>query len=153
MIEVEKAEKYRCCNVCFSEQDVFNVTFRSEQGQGTQVALCKGCLRELVEHIQIDVEEKFEWCDSCKEYDQEKHCCHRWTKVIRQTVEEVKKQHSPKKGKWQRRKNSDCWECSECHAVLENDDLGMHNFYFCYHCGANMMNKSGYMNIEEVHYE
>ena len=56
------------------------------------------------------------------------------------------------KGKWQRRKGSDCWECSQCHAVLENDDLGMHNFYFCYHCGANMMNKSGYMDIEEVHY-
>lgn len=58
-----------------------------------------------------------------------------------------------KKGKWQRRKGSDCWECSQCHAVLENDDLGMHNFYYCYHCGANMMNKSGYMDIEEVHYE
>lgn len=57
-----------------------------------------------------------------------------------------------KKCKWQRRKGSDCWECSKCHAVLENDDLGMHNFYFCYHCGANMMNKSGYMDIEEVHY-
>ena len=58
-----------------------------------------------------------------------------------------------KKGKWQRRKGSDCWECSKCHAVLENDDLGMHNFYFCYHCGADMMNKSGYMDIEEVYYE
>ena len=58
-----------------------------------------------------------------------------------------------KKGMWQRRKGSDCWECSQCHAVLENDDLEMHNFYFCYHCGANMMNKSGYMDIEEVHYE
>lgn len=57
-----------------------------------------------------------------------------------------------KKGKWIRRKGSDCWECSQCHAVLENGDLGMHNFYFCYHCGANMMNKSGYMDIEEVHY-
>lgn len=32
----------------------------------------------------------FEWCDTCKEYDQEKHCCHRWTKVIRNTVEEMK---------------------------------------------------------------
>ena len=57
-----------------------------------------------------------------------------------------------KKGRWQRRKDEDCWECSQCHAVLENDDLGMHNFYFCYHCGANMMNKSGYMDIEEVYY-
>ena len=32
----------------------------------------------------------FEWCTDCKEYDQENHCCHRWTKVIRQTVEEMK---------------------------------------------------------------
>jgi hypothetical protein len=38
--------------------------------------------------------EEFEWCSRgespCKEYDQEKHCCHRWTKVIRRTVEEMK---------------------------------------------------------------
>lgn len=34
--------------------------------------------------------EEFEWCRSCREYDQEQHCCHRWTKVIRQTVEELK---------------------------------------------------------------
>ena len=38
--------------------------------------------------------EEFEWCHDCKEYDQEKHCCHRWTKVIRQTVEEVKRQYA-----------------------------------------------------------
>lgn len=35
-------------------------------------------------------EEVFEWCHDCKEYDQNKHCCHRWTKVIRQTIEEMK---------------------------------------------------------------
>lgn len=64
-------------------------------------------------------------------------------------MEEVIEQ---KKGKWQRRKGSDCWECSECHAVLENSDVGNHNFYYCYHCGADMMDKSGYMDIEEVHY-
>lgn len=58
-----------------------------------------------------------------------------------------------KKGEWQRRKGSDCWECSECHAVLESDDIVRHNYYYCYHCGADMMNKSGYMDIEEVHYE
>lgn len=34
--------------------------------------------------------EEFEWCHDCKEYDTEKHCCHRWTKVIRQTVEKMK---------------------------------------------------------------
>lgn len=34
--------------------------------------------------------EEFEWCTDCKEYDQTAHCCHRWTKVIRQTVAEIK---------------------------------------------------------------
>ena len=38
-------------------------------------------------------EEYFEWCDGCKEYDQEQHCCHRFTKVIRQTVAEMKLVH------------------------------------------------------------
>ena len=42
---------------------------------------------------QIRSEESFEWCDGCKEYDQEKHCCHRFTKVIRQTVAEMKLVH------------------------------------------------------------
>ena len=29
----------------------------------------------------------FEWCTNCKEYDHEKHCCPRWTKVIRNTLD------------------------------------------------------------------
>ena len=33
--------------------------------------------------------EEFEWCTDCKEYDQKAHCCHRFTKVIRRTVEEL----------------------------------------------------------------
>ena len=36
---------------------------------------------------------EWEWCRECKEYDQEAHCCHRWTKVIRKTVEEVKESY------------------------------------------------------------
>lgn len=58
-----------------------------------------------------------------------------------------------KKGKWVRRKDEDCWECSECHAVLEDSDIGNHNFYYCYHCGANMMDICGYMDLEKANYE
>lgn len=58
-----------------------------------------------------------------------------------------------KKGKWQRRKGSDCWECSECHAVMESDDFVRHNFYYCYHCGADMMNEDGYMRLEGTEHE
>ena len=51
---------------------------------------------EILDEVGEDVgklpsaeEESFEWCDTCKEYDQEAHCCHRWSKMIRKTVEEM----------------------------------------------------------------
>lgn len=31
-----------------------------------------------------------EWCTDCKEYDQKRHCCPRFNRVIRETVEEYK---------------------------------------------------------------
>ena len=34
----------------------------------------------------------------------------------------------------------DCYECLECHAVLEGDALRWNNNYYCYHCGAKMEN-------------
>lgn len=33
-----------------------------------------------------------EWCTDCKEYDKERHCCPRFSKVIRGAVDEVKQQ-------------------------------------------------------------
>lgn len=51
--------------------------------------------------------EAFEWCTNCKEYDPEKHCCHRWTKVIRNTVNELSAawqwtpvENNPKRSGW-----------------------------------------------------
>ena len=49
-------------------------------------------LRQWIDAI-CAASESFEWCDGCKEYDQEKHCCHRFTKVIRQAVAEMKLVH------------------------------------------------------------
>ena len=40
-----------------------------------------------------------EWCTDCKEYDQEKHCCPRWNRVIRKTAEEVR-QHAQPEPRW-----------------------------------------------------
>ena len=45
---------------------------------------------ELLPSVTPQEPQTFKWCTDCKEYDQEKHCCHRWTKVIRNTVEEMK---------------------------------------------------------------
>ena len=43
-----------------------------------------------------------------------------------------------KKGKWISNGKEDCYECSECHAVIEGDEVYWRNNYFCYHCGADM---------------
>lgn len=53
-----------------------------------------GKLLSVVLEKQTEQEPKtFKWCTDCKEYDQEKHCCHRWSKVIRNTVEEMKQEY------------------------------------------------------------
>lgn len=46
--------------------------------------------------IEID-ETEWEWCHDCKEYDQEAHCCHRWTKVIRKTVAELEEHYGERR--------------------------------------------------------
>ena len=46
---------------------------------------------EAIETVQKH-EETFEWCHDCKEYDQENHCCYRWSKVIKQTGLEMEKE-------------------------------------------------------------
>lgn len=117
-----------------------------------------------VEHILYTMpsaqSEEFEWCHDCKEYDQAQHCCHRWTKVIRQTVAEIKAKqpdfdtvakidkahddgykqgylqgkadYEPKTGKW-----IHCgWAiaCSEC-----NYDMPWAVRNYCPNCGAKMV--------------
>lgn len=36
--------------------------------------------------------QSFKWCTDCKEYDLELHCCHRYSKVIRDTVAEIRQE-------------------------------------------------------------
>ena len=52
-------------------------------------------VREAIDTLENEWAD--EWCHDCKEYDQEKCCCHRWTRVIRDTVEEVRETN---RGKW-----------------------------------------------------
>ena len=48
--------------------------------------------RDIIEKLPSAQPEQHydEWCGSCKEYNQEKHCCPRWNRVIKSTVEELK---------------------------------------------------------------
>lgn len=53
-----------------------------------------GGARKLIEEAPSSAEkESFEWCTDCKEYDQEGHCCHRFSKMIRKTIEEMQIVH------------------------------------------------------------
>ena len=85
-----------------------------------------------------------EWCDSCKEYDKEKHCCPRWNRVIRQTLQDA--QPEQRTGRWipqdhnKRAGNiSTCVyyypTCSECGQV------GNETYKYCPHCGAKMISE------------
>lgn len=45
--------------------------------------------------VQPDTDE---WCHDCKEYDQEHHCCPRWNRVIKTTLEEAQPDKAYEKG-------------------------------------------------------
>lgn len=59
--------------------------------------LIRKAYREGYEQGKLDAmtrqSSSYEWCTDCKEYDKDKHCCHRYTKLIRETVEELTSQY------------------------------------------------------------
>ena len=67
--------------------DTIKIQARSadEVRSTNRVVLYKdGCEREFYQP-----KAEWEWCQGCKERDEENHCCHRWSKMIRKTVEEM----------------------------------------------------------------
>lgn len=67
--------------------DIAYITFSDLVGEG-----CVGVWANDLKVVATPLE--FEWCDTCKEYDKDKHCCHRWSKQIHQTVKELKETYS-----------------------------------------------------------
>lgn len=61
------------------------------------VSMMRKAIKNGIPHETVTPQEPktFRWCTDCREYDQEKHCCHRWSKVIRDTVEEMKQEQEP----------------------------------------------------------
>ena len=75
-----------------------------------------------------------EWCTGCKEYDTEKHCCPRFNRVIRETLNETSKP----KGKWI------LWEDCEgktrtCTCPICGDETRCwHAPNYCSNCGVRL---------------
>ena len=84
-----------------------------------------------------------QWCDGCKEYDQKRHCCPRFNRVIRETVEDFNREHH-KEGKWvldeklSKEHVEHIYICSACH---NNEAWGeTERTRYCSYCGAEMEN-------------
>ena len=91
--------------------------------------------RDIVENSPTIEAKTDEWCDGCSEYDQERHCCPRFNRVIRKTVEEVKANFSPKTGRWIMKEGIyGVAYCSEC-----DFELHINNTNYCPYCGARMV--------------
>lgn len=71
--------------------DTIKIQMRSadEVRATNRVILYKdGCEKEFYPQ-----KEEWQWCHDCKEYDQENHCCHRWSNTIRKTVAELEEHY------------------------------------------------------------
>lgn len=65
------------------------------QNDKSRVDEITNCIAMVVNEPSVIPQEPqtFKWCTDCREYNQEKHCCPRWSKVIRNTVEEMKQEY------------------------------------------------------------
>ena len=79
-----------------------------------------------------------EWCTDCKEYDHEKHCCPRFNRVIRDTLNEVEPMR--KRGTWMHDKDdvliSGYCSCCGWESIIMETDVA--DMPFCPNCGADM---------------
>jgi hypothetical protein len=122
------------CENCISRKAILDCQYTIDESETLGIST-----RNVVDVDDIlnakPVQPKYntsEWCTDCREYDQEKHCCPRFNRVIRNAVEEVKK---PKTGHWIIKPHVyGVTYCSECDFELKID-----NTNYCPNCGAKMV--------------
>lgn len=62
---------------------------KCKECSSTSLEMCLKIQCPYYMNIKRDDDKSFnEWCADCKEYDTEKHCCPRFNKVIRRTMNE-----------------------------------------------------------------
>ena len=46
--------------------------------------------RPAADVVERKCDEEFEWCTDCKEYDHDRHCCPRFSRVINTTLQDIR---------------------------------------------------------------
>lgn len=93
---------------------------------------CDMCPIEGCEYINgkftcplIEIEDtEYEWCHECKEYDQEKHCCHRWSRAIRNTIAELEEYYGKYITKHDKTLVIDYPDTDDVQTIIVMDDEG-----------------------------
>lgn len=81
---------------------------------------------------QLDLDE---WCTDCKEYDQEHHCCPRWNRVIRQTLQDAQPEVAKRIVGMSRDGMTMWYQCDMCNEPVDVKDA------FCSGCGRRLMDE------------
>lgn len=127
----DKRTETHACDL-ISRQAAIDIV-RDECRCGEQAELIEEL--EALPSAQPDTDE---WCTDCKEYDRERHCCPRWTRVIRETLKDA--QPERKTGKWipvmNGRGGHCCNRCNDYAPSYMNGDEHLSDF--CPFCGADM---------------
>ena len=82
------------------------------------------------------VSEPDEWCYECREYDVEHHCCHRFNKVIRKTLDDFREENGIVLCKDCKKHNVIIGERNEICPMIEHRGLAQgHEFdyQYCYY--------------------
>ena len=128
-------DRIKAAHEWYDESPTEEIKIRAEQAIATfcEVSLTAKKMPTIEPERKMD-----EWCTDCKEYDQKRHSCPRWNRVIRETLKDAEPER--KKGKWKtayldhesmgnRPKILYCSKCNQCIAYPTN---------FCPNCGADM---------------
>ena len=78
-----------------------------------------------------------EWCTDCKEYDHEKQCYHRWNRVIKNVVDEVREKYDERTAKVETVEKPNVYKCGECGQYFHSTAWGSPVEY-CSRCGARL---------------